>query len=67
MSGRKEGGKLDSAAMKTKVRERRDNVTLRLFESKLNEIHLDSQASQVITGGDSFFLFSRGLVFDSVP
>lgn len=57
MSGRQEGGKLDSAAMKTKVRERRDSVTLRLFKSKLNEIHLDSQTSQVITGGESFFFF----------
>lgn len=58
--GGREGGRLDSAAMKTKVRERWDNVTLRLFKSKLNEIHLDSQTSQVITGGDSFFFFFPG-------
>lgn len=39
------------------MRERRDNITLGLFRSKLNEIHLDSKASQVITGGDLFFFF----------
>lgn len=48
----------NGGAMKMKVRERWDNITLRLFKSKLNEIHLDSQASQVITGGDFFSFFS---------
>lgn len=46
-----------SGAMKMKVLERRDNITLRLFKSKWNEIHLDSQTSQVITGGDFFFFY----------